>query len=68
MIAIVNVDKKPRATGWHDYEIRINKQVLATFRHKREDGLSKCLALASEATSMANLCANLLLEIENDKR
>jgi len=39
MIAIINIDKNPRKTGWHDYEIRINKQVISTFKHRREDGL-----------------------------
>ena len=49
MIAIVNVDKKPRKTGLHTYEVRINQDIICRFTHKREDGLATCLRLASEA-------------------
>lgn len=49
MIAIVNVSKEPKAIGWQDYEVRINAQVVATFRHKREEGLTKCLQEAAKA-------------------
>lgn len=49
MIAIVNVDKNPRKTGLHTYEVRINHDVICRFTHKREDGLATCLRLASEA-------------------
>ena len=31
------------------YEIRINEKVITTFKHKRTEGLSKCLAEASRA-------------------
>ena len=51
MIAIVNVGPHddPDPTGWRNYEVRINHEVIATFRHKRDDGLVRCLSLASEA-------------------
>jgi len=49
MIAIVNVDKNPRKTGAHVYEVRINHDVICRFTHNREDGLATCLRLASEA-------------------
>lgn len=51
MIAIVN-------TGPHDsedplgvrtYEIRVNRDVICTFEHKRADGLGVCLYKASQA-------------------
>ena len=51
MIAIVNVgpndDLGP--TGWRTYEVRINHEVVATFRHKREHGLARCLKVAANA-------------------
>lgn len=51
MIAIVNIGPHddPDPTGWRNYEVRINHEVIATFRHKREHGLVRCLRLASEA-------------------
>ena len=49
MIAIVNVSKECYPIGWHDYEVRINSNVIAKFKHKREDGLTKCLELAAQA-------------------
>ena len=49
MIAIVNIDKNPRKTGLHTYEVRINHDVICRFTHKRENGLATCLRLASEA-------------------
>lgn len=53
MIAIVNVSKELSALGWHDYEVRINQRVITTFKHKREEGLSKCLIEASKAVEIA---------------
>jgi hypothetical protein len=51
MIAIVNMSphdpKDP--LGWRNYEVRINADVFTTFRHKRADGLGKCLLEASKA-------------------
>ena len=50
MIAIVNIgphDDDP--TGWRNYEVRINHEVIATFTHKREHGLARCLRLAAAA-------------------
>ena len=50
MIAIVNIgphDDDP--TGWRNYEVRINHEVITTFRHRREHGLARCLQAASDA-------------------
>ena len=50
MIAIVNVgphDDDP--TGWRNYEVRINHEVIATFWHRREHGLARCLRMAAAA-------------------
>ena len=51
MIAIVNIGPHddPDPTGWRNYEVRINHEVIATFRHKRERGLARCLQAASDA-------------------
>jgi len=49
MIAIVNIDKNPRKTGIHLYEVRINQDVICRFTHNREDGLATCLRMACEA-------------------
>lgn len=53
MIAIVNTGKNPSAFGLHEYELRINKSVVCTFEHKREDGLGMCLMQASKAVEKA---------------
>lgn len=53
MIAIVNISTHPQPFGWHEYELRINAKVIATFRHKREEGLTKCLERAAEAAEKA---------------
>ena len=49
MIAIVNVTKGGIKPGFNDYEVRINSEVICTFRHKREKGLAHCLAAAAIA-------------------
>ena len=50
MIAIVNIGPHdPDPTGWRAYEVRINHEVIATFRHKREHGLARCLRMAAAA-------------------
>jgi hypothetical protein len=51
MIAIVNIgpfdDIDP--VGWRNYEVRINDTPFCTFRHKRSDGLGRCLLEAGRA-------------------
>ena len=49
MIAIVNVSTPPTKKGANKYEVRINKAVITTFEHKREDGMTMCLKLAADA-------------------
>lgn len=49
MIAVVNVSRPPTKTGWNNYEVRINLDVVAHFQHRREDGLEECLRLAADA-------------------
>lgn len=53
MIAIVNVGTHKSHFGEHDYELRINWEVVARFTHRREDGLVKCLQLAAKAAERA---------------
>ena len=51
MIAIVNVSPKGTPSeGPNDYEVRINKQVIARFEHYRQyDALAQCLRDAADA-------------------
>lgn len=49
MIAIVNVDKNVRESGPHEYELRINRHVVARFTHNREEPLHECLMKAAIA-------------------
>lgn len=50
MIAIVNVGPKTNDPGdERNYEVRINQDVVATFRHFRRDGLAVCLEKAAQA-------------------
>lgn len=53
MIAIVNIGPHddPDPTGWRNYEVRINHEVITTFRHKREHGLARCLKVAANAVA-----------------
>ncbi len=53
MIAIVNVSENPSPFGVHDYELRINREAVAKFQHKREDGLTVCLQKAAAAAEKA---------------
>lgn len=55
MIAIVNVSRRLRKSGWHTYELRINDKVIAKFRHKREEDLETCLLKAAEAAKWDEL-------------
>ena len=57
VIVIVNVATLRSPIGWQDYELRINDAVIAKFRHKREDGLTKCLQLAAAAAEKAKWVA-----------
>lgn len=55
MIVIVNISKRLRPKGQHTYELRINEKVIATFTHRREEDLEKCLLKAAEAAKWAEL-------------
>ena len=54
MIAIVNVSSQLDSTGYHDYEVRLNRKVVTTFEHKREEGLAQCLRTAAAAVDKHN--------------
>jgi len=51
VIAVVNMGPHddPDRLGWRTYEVRINATVVCTFRHRRADGLGRCLLAASKA-------------------
>lgn len=51
MIAIVNMGggDPDDILGWREYEVRINREVITTFCHKRGDGLAVCLQKAASA-------------------
>lgn len=50
MITIVNVGPHDgNLLGERNYEVRINSELVATFRHKRSEGLGRCLLEASKA-------------------
>jgi len=55
MIAIVNISKCDSPFGVHEYELRINSQVITRFEHTREDGLIVCLQKAARAAEKAEL-------------
>lgn len=56
MIAIVNTGpfNDPNPLGERTYEVRINSKVITTFRHRRGDGLGKCLLAAGKAVEKQN--------------
>lgn len=50
MIAIINIGPHTDdPMGERNYEVRINREVIATFKHVREDGPSKCLRRGADA-------------------
>lgn len=55
MIAIVNVSTHNKNCGEHEYELRINKDVIARFTHVRERGLAACLMSAAVAAEKARI-------------
>jgi len=69
MIAIVNMGPfdDPDPLGERTYEVRINSMVLASFRHRRGDGLARCLELAGKAVEgLPKEEAGLLLRVFAD--
>lgn len=55
MIAIVNVSTRKNVEGWNDYQVQINQIPICRFRHRRKDGLAKCLELAAKAVKKRDL-------------
>ena len=49
MIAIINISNPPKESGEQTYSLGINRKVLLTFTHNREDSLSVCLRKAADA-------------------
>jgi len=68
MIAIINCggeDKDPE--GWRTYQIRINGETIASFRHRRADGLGICLEKASRAV-VVEMGRELIMELEEEAK
>jgi hypothetical protein len=59
MIAIVNIGggDESNPLGERTYEVRINSEVITTFKHKRSDGLGACLFAASKAVEKSKWSA-----------
>lgn len=59
MIAIVNIGggDESNPLGERTYEIRINRDVITTFKHRRGDGLGACLLEASKAVERSKWVA-----------
>lgn len=70
MIAIVNVGPHddPDKLGVRTYEVRINANVVCTFKHRRADGLGMCLLKASKAVERQKWeQASRILDIANSR-
>jgi len=70
VIAIVNVGPHddPDKLGVRTYEVRINANVVCTFKHRRADGLGMCLLEASKAVERQKWeQASRILDIANGK-
>jgi hypothetical protein len=59
MIAIVNIGggDESNPLGERTYEVRINREVITTFTHKRSDGLGACLFAAAKAVEKSKWTA-----------
>jgi len=50
VIAIVNITPEGEPVdGWNEYQVRINRNVITHFRHRRSEGLATCLRKAADA-------------------
>ena len=69
VIAIVNIGG-PDGNGEHSYSVRINRDEICRFTHRREDGLELCLLRAAQAVqkrnslTMADICNSVLKEMK----
>lgn len=52
-VIINNVSTHDDLEGVNDYELRINRKLIATFSHVRKNGLAACLRRAAEAAEAA---------------
>ena len=53
VVKIQNISPHNSPFGQHEYEVRINQEVITTFTHKREEGLATCLRRAAGAVERA---------------
>ena len=76
MLAIVNVTPEYKPEGVNQYEVRINRRVLARFEHERTpNGAAQCLRDAADAVEncpvdnqeeMMQALIGMLMERETD--
>jgi hypothetical protein len=52
MIAIVNISDVFKEKGRQKYSVRINDREICQFYHNREEGLAKCLLIASKVVEV----------------
>ena len=69
VIAIVNKGPfdDPNPGGERNYEVRINNEVICHFKHKRSDGLEKCLLKAAEAVKMERMTRDIKIFMGMEK-
>jgi hypothetical protein len=48
-IIISNITDVPTSVGPNKYEVCINRKLITTFTHNRQDGLATCLRKAADA-------------------
>jgi len=69
MIIIVNdgPETGQGPEGWHEYTVRIGKRGVARFRHRRRDGLARCLREAAKAVQ-ADECWQQWMETNEQRK
>lgn len=50
MISVTNMGQETKP-GVFMYRVKVNREIITYFEHKREDGLAMCLAKASQAVA-----------------
>lgn len=64
MIAIINQSRKQGE--YTIYNLQINKDLICTFKHRRDDGLAVCLEKAAEAARRQEMLNILMINERGD--